>query len=173
MILGAASSVLLPHPPVLWVDSAELSFPVGVNTVVFALPSKSFFWRKKKCVFKEFRHPQREGVAHWVLLRGCSLMCGRFFHAAFLLLEAWLGGQVSSVNADSLTVPSASSTDGSGVAALLSQPRGAQEAPVPAQPLCCAVQQLQRPPHPPASAACTEMCRAVPGKPSRAGRAKK
>lgn len=65
-------------------------------------------------------------------------MCGRFSHAAFLLLEAWLGGQVSCVNADSLTVPSASSTDGSGVAALLSQPRGAQEAPVPAQPLCCA-----------------------------------
>lgn len=48
------SSVLsaLASPPVLWVDSAELSFPVGVNVVMFILPTKSCFWRKKKKCFQ-------------------------------------------------------------------------------------------------------------------------
>lgn len=66
-------------------------------------------------------------------------MCGRFFHAAFLLLEAWLGGKPSSGNSESLTVPAANSTGGSrGGSTHLPALWGSGSSSVPAQPLCCA-----------------------------------
>lgn len=136
MLLGAASSVLLPCPRALGGQCRAL-VPCWTKWSDVCPSHKKLLLGGKKC-FQRIPPPEGRDCTR-VLLRGCSLTCGCFFHAAFLLLEAWLGAKPSSANADSLPVPTARSTGGfrDGSTALPA-PWGSGSSSAPAQPLCSA-----------------------------------
>lgn len=75
-------------------------------------------------------------MAHRVLPRGCSLP-GAAFPRSTLILGAWLGGKRSSVNSDSLPVPTANSPGGlRGGSAHLPAPGGSGSSRMSLPSLC-------------------------------------